>query len=137
MNLNYSIYKNITINDIPIAQDAFGDQYIYRDRLIYRLYAESGELENFNSTLNQFLINIEKDPIDYLSLQQIYDLKQKGIELGLGEMMNVYPPFLINYEGDRSYKPIPSQEQIAFLKDIYKQINNLEEGTQVSFEIKQ
>ncbi|WP_235299725.1 hypothetical protein [Portibacter marinus] len=130
------MYEDITMEDIPIAQDAFGDQYIYRNGSIYRLNLESGELENLNATLTQFLENIEMNGIEYLSLQQIFELRELGVKLGLCEMMNVYPPFILSCEGKRSYKPIPSQEQIAFLKDFYNQIKNVKDGTVITIELK-
>ena len=127
----HSIYDSIVEKDIPIAQDAFGDQYIYRYGQIYRLFSESGELDDLDCTLEQFIKEIEKDAINYLSLQQIRDLAVKGIVLKNGEMMNVYPPFIFKSDTERKYKAVPTQEQIDFLKDLYLQTKDLEEGEQI------
>jgi hypothetical protein len=130
------VYEVVEQNDIPIAQDAFGDQYLYRTANIFKLNCESGDLENLNCTLEQFIKNIETDAIDYLSLQQIVALKEMGIELKDGEMMNVYPPFMFNSENERSYKPVPAIEQINYLKNLYIQTKNLEDGQPIKMEIK-
>lgn len=130
------VYESIAPNDIPFAQDAFGDQYIYRSGEIFQLNCESGELENLNCTLDQFVNNIKTDALDYLSLQQIYELKEMGIELKNGEMMNVYPPFMFNSESERSYKPVPSIEQISFLQNLYIQTRDLKDGESIEIVIK-
>ncbi len=44
----YGIYSNVLEEDIPIAQDAFGDQFLYRNGSIIKLYGETGDLEDLN-----------------------------------------------------------------------------------------
>ena len=132
----YNVYEAVESTDIPIAQDAFGDQYLYRNGNIFKLNSESGELESLNCTLKQFIKNIETDAIDYLSLQQIFELKDMGIELKNGELMNVYPPFIFKSESERSYKPVPAIEQISFLQNLYIQTKDLEDGQSMNIEIK-
>ena len=131
----YDVYESVESNDIPIAQDAFGDQYLYRVGQIFQLNSESGDLENLNCTLSQFLKNIETDAVGYLALQQIYKLKEMGIELKNGEMMNVFPPFILNSESERSFKPIPAVEQINYLQNLYVQTKDLNEGESIRLEI--
>lgn len=131
------VYDVITKDDIPIAQDGFGDQYIYRDGQIYRLCCESGELENLNCSFTQFLKEIEKDPRDYLALQQIEELRSIGIKLKNGEMMNVFPALIVNTNSKRSYRPIPTNEQIEYLKDLYLQTKDLEDGEEIEVKIRE
>ncbi len=80
------MYDCLDTNDIPIVQDAFGDQYIYRSGHIFRLNLESGELDDLEITLEQFLMEIEMDAIEFLSLQKIRDLREKGVHLKNGEI---------------------------------------------------
>lgn len=129
------VYESVKQTDIPIAQDAFGDQYFYRNGTIWKLNGESGYIESQKCTLEQFIINIENNPYDYLSLHQIYELREMDIKLKNGEMMNVYPPFMFKAENKRSYKPVSVSEQISFLKKLYTDTKDLKDGQAINIKI--
>ncbi|MCB0664359.1 MAG: SMI1/KNR4 family protein [Saprospiraceae bacterium] len=127
------IYEHIDQADIPFAQDAFGDQFIWRAGQIYRLMMETGDLENLNLSLNDFFDEIFTDPVKFLILEPLRELGRRGIVLVPGELMNVYPPFMFKFEGERSFKPVSSVEQIEYLQSIYIQTRNLSDGQKVRF----
>src|SRR5687768_5955921 len=41
----YNLYPALKETDVPFAQDCLGDQFILRDDVVYRLSADSGDLE--------------------------------------------------------------------------------------------
>ncbi len=124
----HSIYDEVLESDIPFAQDCFGDQYLWRDKQVIRLSSESGDIENLDLTFNQFLDEVIKNPTEFLALESFNQLYEMDIKLQDGQLMNVYPPFMFKCDGDRSFKPVPSEEQISFLKSIYTQTKDLPEG---------
>ena len=47
-------YHVLEEGDVPFAQDCVGDQFIFRENEIYRLLAETGELEKIADKLLSF-----------------------------------------------------------------------------------
>lgn len=127
----YKTYDILTASDIPFAQDGFGDQFILRNNVVYRLSSEYGDLENLDVTLFGFIGEIIKNPVEYLMLAAFNDLYEMGVKLDSGQLINVMPPFIIETEETRSYKPVSTFEQLEFLKNIYQQTKNLEDGQQI------
>ncbi len=133
----FGTYHKVEEQDIPIAQDAFGDQYLDRDGRIYKLSGETGELENLELSFDEFVREIEQNGIQFLGIEPIYDLEDAGINLKPDQMMNVYPPFMMKSEGQRSFRPVPTNEQIAFLKSLYLQTKDLDEDQQIRIRIRE
>src|SRR5215213_5445947 len=88
-----SLYSAVHADDIPFGQDVLGDQFLLRDVLVYRLSAETGELESLGCTLLEFLERAQNDPVGYLSLQPMLQFYNDGGTLTPGQLLNVYPPF--------------------------------------------
>ena len=130
-------YDDVNKSDIPIAQDAFGDQFLYRNGQIMQLCAETGEIIDLDCDLKTFLNRIRSNSHDYLSLQQIKQLNEMGLTIANGQLFNVFPPFIFDSQTERSYKPISAMEQIEFLKDLYKQTKDLEEGQSIELTIRE
>jgi hypothetical protein len=133
----FRTYTCLTETDIPFAQDPFGDQFILRDGFVYRLNSECGELQNLELGFNDFLKTIIKNPIEFLMLESFNELLEMNIRLECGQLMNVYPPFMFNSDDQRSFKPVPTNEQISFLKSIYLQTKDLPEGQQIKIKIEE
>jgi hypothetical protein len=51
----FVLYDNVSSSDIPFAQDQFGDQFLLREGTVFRLIAESGEIEKIADSLQDFL----------------------------------------------------------------------------------
>jgi hypothetical protein len=124
-----ALFDNLTPNDIPIAQDCFGDQYLIRDNQIIRLLTETGDLEFLETDFYKFIELVEADPIGILNVVDIdrFDLKP-------GQLLSVIPPFCIKSKSDRSIKPVDSDERIRFLSSFSRQISNLPDGTNIKIE---
>src|SRR6516164_10735934 len=54
-NAFHRLYPELTPQDIPFAQDCLGDQFLLREGMVWRLFAETGETETLEETLSQFL----------------------------------------------------------------------------------
>lgn len=123
------LFDHLTPNDIPIAQDGFGDQYLIRDGQIIRLLSETGELEFLEIDFHTFLELVQTDPVGVLNVENMGRFGLKP-----GQLLSVIPPFCINTDSDRSIKPIDAEERIRFLSAFSRQIGHLPDGTKVKIE---
>ena len=133
----YKTYNQLTEEDIPFAQDCLGDQFILRNNIVYILSGETGELENLEVSLTEFLINANNDPMEYLSLHPLKQFFNEGGKLGIGELLNVYPLFSTKESANGvSLKNVPMMEQLNFLKSFYSQTKELNEDNRIKISIK-
>jgi hypothetical protein len=127
----YQLYPTVRNNDIPWAEDCFGDQYLIRDGLVVRLSGETGEIEETHSTWSDFLSLSEEDPIEFLNLSHLERFRNEGGVLLPGQLLSVYPPFVTTEGGHPSLKPIPALERRAALADLARQISNIPDGQRI------
>lgn len=117
------LYPCVTERDVPFGQDCVGDQFLLRDDIVHRLWAETGELETMACDFNEFLARAVADPVEYLRLQPLLQFQQDGSRLWPGKLLNVYPPFCTKEAAQGvSLRAISALEQLAFLADFAAQI---------------
>ena len=111
----HAMYTNVRGSDIPFAQDCVGDQFLLREGAVWRLSAETGELQPRAPDLNTFLNNANSDPVGYLSLEPLLRLQAEGVRLEPGELIHVYPPFCTKEAAQGvSVRAVPALEVINF-----------------------
>ncbi|HWL39985.1 MAG TPA: SMI1/KNR4 family protein [Gemmatimonadaceae bacterium] len=121
--------------DLPFAQDAFGNQLLLREDQVWRLAAESGEVEPLGADLLTFLEEACRDPIEYLSLAPLERFRAEGGDLRPGQLLNVDPPFVMQTAGLPSLRAIAAADRLGFLAHLSAQIANLPDGARVEFKI--
>jgi hypothetical protein len=126
-----ALYPLVLPSDLPFAEDAFGDQYLLRDRLVYRLSAESGEVAALNLPLDAFFDALLGDPAATLGFEPSDAVASVGGQLEPGTLVNVYPPFILDTPSSRSYRPVPTIQQRLWLADLARQIAGLPDGAQI------
>ncbi|EHI9243114.1 hypothetical protein J9100_004467, partial [Vibrio vulnificus] len=112
----HNLYREVKASDFPIAQDCFGDQFLIRDNLVVKLNAETGEIDEFGCTWEQFLAWVDEDPIERLNIPS-------DLELKVGQLLFAYPPFCTIEGSNASIKAIDGIELISFHADFARQIN--------------
>ncbi|MBX3739546.1 MAG: hypothetical protein KF712_01040 [Akkermansiaceae bacterium] len=124
------LYPAVDVDDIPFAQDQFGDQYLLRGVEVMRLDAETGTISVFARCLTEFMDGIEADIEGYLNV---------GLEHRLqpGQGFLAYPPFCMaeSRGGTSSFKAVPMDELIRFHADLARQIADLPDGGEIRFEM--
>lgn len=110
------LYPQVQPDDYPIAQDCFGDQFLIRDNSVVKLMAETGDIEEYNCTWEQFLAWVDEDPEDKLDLPE-------NLELEAGKLLFAYPPFCTKEGRNATIKAIDGLELISFHADFARQIN--------------
>ncbi|NND33315.1 MAG: hypothetical protein HKN76_12055 [Saprospiraceae bacterium] len=94
----HKIFSNLRPSDVPFAQDCLGDQYILRVGTVWHLMAETGELEDLELELFDFLEEVITDPVDFLSLEPLLVYLEEGNTLEPGFLLRPNPPFAIEAE---------------------------------------
>ena len=132
----HQLFPAVDERDVPFGEDAFGDQYLLRGGVVHRLSAETGNIASLGADLREFDHNVREDPVGYLSLGPLEQFRASGGELAPGQLLSVYPPFVMRESANGvSYRAIPAEERIRFLADLASQIRGLPEGTKVRFRI--
>ena len=121
-------YPALRTDDIPFAQDCVGDQFLLREGKVIRLQAEAGTLEETGQDLRQFLDAAQADPVNVLRLQPLVSLFKAGGELKPGELISVYPPYVVQHEGEYDFRAVPALERLAFLADMAAKLRDLPDG---------
>ena len=124
----HHLYDVVQQADVPFAQDSFGDQFIWRDEAVWRLFAETGEVEEVAAGLNEFWESVNRDIEGYLNVS-------KG-ELQPGQLSLAYPPFCVEEsEQNVASSKVPALEAIAFHANLAQQLRDVPEGAKVKFNI--
>lgn len=116
-------YPDVEPDDVPFAEDAVGDQWLLRDAGVLRLTAETGDTEDLEMTLAQFLAAVEATPIDTLALQPLMRFQAEGGQLQPGELLNVYPPFCTAEAAQGVHlAAVPTDERLRFLSQLAREM---------------
>jgi len=91
----FELFEEIQEGDIPFAQDCMGDQFIWRDGHVFRLYAEAGELEDLSMTLDVFFDTLHTDHESLLDLEVLEIVRESENSLKPGEVLIANPPFVM------------------------------------------
>ncbi len=125
-------YEQLEESDIPFAYDCCGDQYFLRDGSVFRLCGENGEIEDYGIDLWEFIEDAAEEPDDYLDLQPLHEFMNEGGELKPGEMLHIYPPFMIEESEEEVHVlAAPVHKQMEFLRKFYLIIKDLDDTTQI------
>ncbi len=127
-----AMYSAVKTDDVPFAQDCFGDQFLLRSKSVFRLHGETGELEDLALGWRDFFTAAAANPIDFLSLQLLDRFRNEGGSLKPGQLLNVYPPLCTRESASGvSLKPISTRERIRFLAEFAAQISGLTDGAKI------
>jgi hypothetical protein len=111
-------YITVVESDVPFAQDCLGDQFLLRAGEVFRLAAETGDLEPLGFDLHEWLRQVVADPVGTLGLEPLLQFEAEGGELRPGELLSAYPPFCTREAANGvALRAIPTAERLAFLAE--------------------
>jgi hypothetical protein len=125
------MYGHILPSDVPFAQDCVGDQFFLREGRVWKLSAESDEAKGIELTLFAFLEACAADPMTLLSPRPLIAFREDGMELHPGQLLHVYPPYVMSTDSDRSVRAIPAEEVILVHARLAAEIRDLPDGTSI------
>jgi hypothetical protein len=132
-----ALYPAVHADDVPFAQDCFGNQFLLRSNSIFRLDGETGDIENLEIGWQEFFKGAIADPTKVLSLQLFERFKIDGGSLDPGQLLSVYPPLCTKETANGvSMKATPMFERIKFLADFAAQIASAPDGSKIRFVVK-
>jgi hypothetical protein len=132
----HELYPELTPDDVPFGEDAVGDQFIVRGELVFRLRAETGELEEAAVTLEAFVAKALADAEPTLELAPLLAFRADGRELEPGQLLSAYPPFCV--EESRTgvtLRAIPAIERRHALAALAGQIRDLPDGATIALKL--
>ncbi len=125
----YRLFNNVSSTDIPFAEDCMGDQFIIREGNILKLLAETGEIEDMETNIADFLANIEDNPVEFLLLHPLMRFYSDGGKLEPGQLLFVYPPFCTTEASDEIYlDPIDSIQLLMGHARLSQELSKLSPG---------
>jgi hypothetical protein len=120
-NAFHSLYHAVRASDIPFAQDQVGDQFLIRDGVVVRLFAETGEVEWLSDSLEDFFSKVTKDIEGFLNVGLNHKLQP-------GQLLHAYPPFCVK-DASRgvSLRPCSAEEVILVHAGFAKEIADIQD----------
>jgi hypothetical protein len=134
----HRLYAEIRPDDVPFAEDCLGDQFFLRDRRVWRLAAETGDVEAMGIGRLEFFEAVEANPTEFLSMNPLLQFEQDGGRLEPDQLLSAYPPFCMTESagGRVSFAAISAEERRRFLADLAVQLRNVADGGRIEFRIK-
>lgn len=97
----HRLYPAVDPADVPVGQDAFGDQFLLRGGRVWRLVGETGVMQSLGMELGPFLEHACSDPVGFLQLGPLRQFWGEGGRLQPGQLLSVYPPFVARESAQR------------------------------------
>ena len=130
-------FQAIRPDDVPFAQDVFGDQFVLRDGKVWKLDGYTDRLDPVADGLVDFFGAVQRDPIALLSLGHLAQFEAGGETLRPGELLMEWPPFVVDESKKGvTLRRIPVAERLEFLADIARQLRGVADGARVEFKIR-
>ena len=124
-----TLFPNVAAADVPFAQDCVGDQFLLRGTHVLKLRAETGEVEDLGTELEAFLRAAHANPSEFLGLEPLEALHQRGLRLQPGQLIHVYPPFCTKESAQGvSLRPVPVDEALLGLSQFAAVISTVPDG---------
>jgi hypothetical protein len=131
----HRLFPEVRPTDIPFAEEACGDQFLLRQGVVCRLAAETGEIGSLEMGLVPFLELVRDDGVATLKLEPLLAFLEAGHHLAPGQLLSVYPPFILTAsERGVTLKAVSAAERLAFLADLARQLHDLPDGAEITFQ---
>jgi hypothetical protein len=126
----HRFYPDVKPTDIPFAEDFLGDQFLLREGDVWRLYAETGEMEPLEETFKVFMENVQDDPGEELGLHALLQFQREGGKLQPGQLLTAYPPYCTEEAADGvKLSAVSTEERHRFLADFSAKLRDMPEGS--------
>jgi hypothetical protein len=130
------LYPALSPDDVPFAEELFGDQFILRDGRVLRLTAETGDLEGTAESVEAWFEQLLEDVAGLLGYEPSAALARVGGKLGAGQLVSVFPPLVVDAgEQPRSFRAIDALDCRGALAAFARQIRDLPDGAPVEIKV--
>ncbi|HEX7830647.1 MAG TPA: hypothetical protein VF787_13405 [Thermoanaerobaculia bacterium] len=126
------LFPAILPADIPLAEDALGNQFVLRNKRVWFLESETGELHPLDLAIHDWFTSLITLPDSLLPINVVEQFRSEGEELLPGYLLSVYPPFCAQESAAGvSLRAIPAHERIEFLAEFAAQIAGHVNGSRI------
>ena len=114
-----NLYPNILTEDIPFAENVFGDQIFLRENSVWYMNGETGNVACYNRNLQEFLTLLEEDPTVHLNCPMLKPFLANGGVIEPGQLLHAYPPLISNHPNENlTLTPVPQEQQLGSLSQL-------------------
>lgn len=132
----HQLFSGIEETDLPFGQDFLGNQFFLRGDDVWKLRADTGEIQSMRVDLPHFLEAARKDPVEYLELHLLAQFSESVGLLEPGSLVHTIPPLCMSREQNKlALKPAPVANTISFLAHFARQIEDVPEGAEVNLQL--
>jgi hypothetical protein len=131
-----NLFQQVKKYDVPFGQDFLGNQFLLRDSEVFKLRADTGEVNSLRVDLAQFFEAAKEDPVSYLSLELLALFHEQFGALEPGQLIHTMPPLCLKRADKKlAMKAVAADNVIAFLANFARQINETPEGTEINLRL--
>lgn len=121
----HRLFPEVDRDWVPFGEDCVGDQFLLKDKIVSRLSAETGEIEELGLSLREFLSRANSDPIEFLAMQPLLQYQNDHGDLPEGHLIHAYPPFCTKEAAEGvSLRAVPAWELHQYHSDFAKSLAN-------------
>jgi hypothetical protein len=131
----HALYPTVQVDDVPFAEDCMGDQFLIRGGTVWKLAAETGDVEDLGLTLADFFVAVAADPLESLGMHPLVQFRKDGGTMRPDQLLAAFPPFCVKTEDEYNLRPVSGEERRRFLADFAAQIRDLPDGATIEFKI--
>jgi hypothetical protein len=133
----HRLYPDMKPEDVPFAEDCLGDQFFLRAGEVWRLFAETGEVESLEVSFKEFMAEAANDPVESLGLEPLLQFQKDGGKLEPGQLLAAYPPFCTEEAEDGvTVSAMSSEERHRFLAEFAAKLRDLPDGEQLDIQVR-
>ena len=137
-NAFHKLYPEVKPDDVPFAEDCMGDQFFLRGNEVWRLYAETGEMESLEASFKQFMQDVEDDPGEHLGLHPLLKFQREKKHLQPDQLLAAWPPFCVEEaEAGQTFSAVPAEERHKSLAELAAKIRDLPDGATLDISVKE
>ena len=132
----HEIYRDVQPYDAPFGQDFLGNQFLLRDRNVFRLRADTGEVRPLDMDLAHFLEACREDPVEFLGLHLLAEFHQSQGMLEPGQLIHTMPPLcVVDSDAKVSMRAVPADNALSFLANFARQVQDLPDGAEINLRL--
>jgi len=119
----HKLFGPVRDSDVAFAQDFLGDQFILRGARVYRLHAETAQMENLEMDIEAFFVALQEEPFEILDIEPLDVFQEAGGRLEPGQLLQAEPPFCLR-EPDQGMKltAVSARDRLMRLSELGRQM---------------
>lgn len=131
-------YWELVKDSLFFAEDVFGVQFCIRGGKIQKFDPEAGEFEDMAENLEEWATKILEDPEYEIGYELVQAWQQQNGSLLSGSRLLPKTPFIFGGEYEiKNLYMLDSLKAMEFRADIWRQIRDLPDGTEIKLKIVQ